>query len=59
MFPLAHFHISGSQAASLMADAPSELSHIRAVLDTYMDSAKESARKALAALDDPEYNDLK
>lgn len=50
---------SGSQAASLMADAPTQLQHARAVVDMYMERAKEGAKSALATLDDAEYKELK
>ncbi|XP_031139526.1 apolipoprotein A-Ib [Sander lucioperca] len=49
----------GSQAATLQADAPSQLAHIRAAMDVYMTQVKESALKALDQLDDTEYKDLK
>lgn len=49
----------GSQAASLQADAPSSLAHIRAAADVYMTQAKESAIRALDQLDDTPYQELK
>ncbi|TWW76681.1 apolipoprotein A-Ib [Takifugu flavidus] len=49
----------GSQAASLMADAPTELEHFRSALNMYLDRVKERAHSALATLDDPEYKELK
>ncbi|KAM4742139.1 apolipoprotein A-I-like [Anableps anableps] len=49
----------GSQAASLQADAPSQLAHIRAAADVYLTQAKESAIKALDQLDDTPYQELK
>uniref|UniRef100_A0A674PKE4 Apolipoprotein A-Ib n=1 Tax=Takifugu rubripes TaxID=31033 RepID=A0A674PKE4_TAKRU len=48
-----------SQAASLMADPPSELEHFRSALSMYLDRAKERAHSALATLDDAEYKELK
>lgn len=42
-----------------MADAPSQLEHARAVLDMYLERAKEGAKNALAGLDDAEYKELK
>lgn len=52
-------HFLGSQAASLMADAPTELDHFRSALNMYLDRVKERAHNALATLDDPEYKELK
>ncbi|XP_070684679.1 apolipoprotein A-I-like [Pempheris klunzingeri] len=49
----------GSQAASLQADAPSDLEHIRASLDMFLGQVKDSALKALSSLDDTEYKELK
>ncbi|XP_040046834.1 apolipoprotein A-I [Gasterosteus aculeatus] len=49
----------GSHAASLQADAPSQLDHVRAAMDVYLTQVKESAKKALDHLDDAEYKDLK
>ncbi|XP_041850652.1 apolipoprotein A-I-like [Melanotaenia boesemani] len=49
----------GSQAASLQADAPSQLAHIRSVADIYMTQVKEGAIKALEQLDDTPYQELK
>ncbi|XP_018543131.1 apolipoprotein A-I [Lates calcarifer] len=49
----------GSHAASLQADAPSQLAHVRAAMDVYLTQVKESAQRALAQLDDTEYKDLK
>ncbi|KAM8902402.1 apolipoprotein A-I-like [Spinachia spinachia] len=49
----------GSRAASLQADAPSQLEHVRAAVDVYLTQVKESAKKALDHLDDSEYKDLK
>ncbi|AWO99325.1 Apolipoprotein AI isoform 6 [Scophthalmus maximus] len=49
----------GSQAASLQADAPSQLEHARVVMDLYLTQVKESAKKALDQLDDTEYKTLK
>ncbi|MEQ2247212.1 hypothetical protein ILYODFUR_007044 [Ilyodon furcidens] len=47
------------QAASLQADAPSQLAHIRSAVDVYLTQAKESAIKALDQLDDTPYQELK
>lgn len=52
-------HLLGSQAASLMADAPSELEHMRSVLDIYLNGVKERIKAAVATLDDAEYKELK
>uniref|UniRef100_A0AAQ6INK6 Apolipoprotein A-Ib n=1 Tax=Anabas testudineus TaxID=64144 RepID=A0AAQ6INK6_ANATE len=49
----------GSQAASLQADAPSQLAHFRAAADVYLDQVKETAKRALSHLDDAEYGELK
>ncbi|KAL6116450.1 apoa1 [Pungitius sinensis] len=49
----------GSHAASLQADAPSQLEHVRAAMDVYLTHVKDSAKKALDHLDDAEYKDLK
>ncbi|XP_049915136.1 apolipoprotein A-I-like [Epinephelus moara] len=49
----------GSQAASLQADSPSKLEHIRAAADVYLNQVKDSANRALDQLDDTEYKDLK
>ncbi|GLD68053.1 apolipoprotein A-I-like protein [Lates japonicus] len=49
----------GSHAASLQADAPSQLAHIRSAMDVYLTQVKESAQRALAQLDDTEYRELK
>merc|ERR1711915_34895 len=49
----------GSQGASLQADAPSQLAHVRAAMDVYMTQVKESAKRALDQLDDTEYKELK
>ncbi|WP_289449418.1 hypothetical protein, partial [Klebsiella pneumoniae] len=49
----------GSQAASLQADAPSQLAHLRAALDVYLTQVKDSANRALDQLDDTEYKELK
>lgn len=53
------FSSAGSQAASLQADAPSQLAHIRAAADVYFTQAKEAAKRALNQLDDTEYKELK
>jgi len=49
----------GSQAASLQADAPTQLAHARAAFDVYVDQLKASAKKVLDELDGTEYSDLK
>ncbi|KAK5904514.1 hypothetical protein CesoFtcFv8_006068 [Champsocephalus esox] len=49
----------GSHAASMQADAPSQLAHIRTVMDMYLVQVKDSAKKALDQLDGTEYSDLK
>ncbi|KAJ4935199.1 hypothetical protein JOQ06_016735 [Pogonophryne albipinna] len=49
----------GSHAASMQADAPSQLQHIRAAMDMYLVQVKDSANKALDHLDGTEYSDLK
>lgn len=49
----------GSHAASLQADSPTQLDHIRSVMDMYMTQVKDSANKALDQLDDTEYAQLK
>ncbi|KAK5599405.1 hypothetical protein CRENBAI_021751 [Crenichthys baileyi] len=49
----------GCQAASLQADAPSQLAHIRSAVDVYLTQAKEGAIKALDQLDDTPYQELK
>lgn len=48
------FHFSGSQAAPMMADAPSHLEHIRAAADVYLTQSIASIKNALASLDDAE-----
>ncbi|KAL3057083.1 hypothetical protein OYC64_007548 [Pagothenia borchgrevinki] len=49
----------GSHAASMQADAPSQLQHIRAAMDMYLVQVKDSANKALDQLDGTDYSDLK
>jgi len=49
----------GSQGASLQADAPSQLAHVRAAMDVYLTQVKDSAKRALDQLDDTEYKELK
>ncbi|XP_017286149.1 apolipoprotein A-Ib [Kryptolebias marmoratus] len=49
----------GSQAASLQADAPSQLDQIRSAVDVYLTQARESAIKALDQLDGTEYESMK
>ncbi|XP_071753377.1 apolipoprotein A-I [Centroberyx gerrardi] len=49
----------GSQAASLQADAPSQLDHIRSAVGLYLGQVKDSATKALDTLDDTEYKEYK
>ncbi|XP_068441622.1 apolipoprotein A-I-like [Clinocottus analis] len=56
---LALFLAVGSNAASLQADAPSQLAHARAAMDVYLTQVKDSANKALDQLDDTEYKELK
>lgn len=50
---------SGSHAASMQADAPSQLAHIRTVMDIYLVQVKDSAKKALDQLDGTDYSELK
>ncbi|CAK6974944.1 apolipoprotein A-I-like [Scomber scombrus] len=47
------------QGASLQADAPSQLAHVRAAMDVYLTQVKDSAKRALDQLDDAEYKELK
>ncbi|XP_042343328.1 LOW QUALITY PROTEIN: apolipoprotein A-I-like [Plectropomus leopardus] len=49
----------GSQAASLQADAPSQLEQIRSAVDVYLIQVRDSAKKALDQLDGTEYSELK
>ncbi|KAM9359160.1 apolipoprotein A-I-like [Symphorus nematophorus] len=49
----------GSHAASLQADAPSQLQHMRSLMDLSITQMKDSIQKALAQLDDTEYSELK
>uniref|UniRef100_A0A8C3G7T5 Apolipoprotein A-Ib n=2 Tax=Cyclopterus lumpus TaxID=8103 RepID=A0A8C3G7T5_CYCLU len=49
----------GSHAATLQADAPNQLAHVRAAMDVYLTQVKDSAKKALDQLDDTEYKELK
>ncbi|CAG6006597.1 apolipoprotein A-I-like [Menidia menidia] len=49
----------GSHAATLQADAPSQLAQIRSAVDVYMLQVKEGAIKALDQLDDTPYQELK
>lgn len=49
----------GSQAASLQADAPSQLAQIRSAIDVYMTQAKDGAIKALDQLDGTQYEEMK
>uniref|UniRef100_A0A3P9BCQ0 Apolipoprotein A-Ib n=1 Tax=Maylandia zebra TaxID=106582 RepID=A0A3P9BCQ0_9CICH len=62
LYPLKVFPSSlakGSQAASLQADAPSQLDQIRSAVDVYLTQAKDGAIKALDQLDDTPYQELK
>nr|AIL82447.1 apolipoprotein A-1 [Channa striata] len=49
----------GCQAASLQADAPSQLAHIKAAIDVYANQVKDSFKNALNSLDDTEHQELK
>merc|ERR1711976_635522 len=49
----------GSHAASLQADAPSDLQHARALLDMFLTQMRDSANKALDQLDGTEYSEYK
>uniref|UniRef100_A0A3Q0S2C1 Apolipoprotein A-Ib n=1 Tax=Amphilophus citrinellus TaxID=61819 RepID=A0A3Q0S2C1_AMPCI len=49
----------GSQAASLQADAPSQLAQIRSAVDVYMTQVKDGAIRSLDQLDGTPYNELK
>ncbi|XP_058490295.1 apolipoprotein A-I-like [Solea solea] len=49
----------GSQAATLQADVPNTLQHVRSALDIYLKQVKDTADKAVGQLDDAEYKDLK
>ncbi|XP_054649398.1 apolipoprotein A-I-like [Dunckerocampus dactyliophorus] len=49
----------GSQAASLQADAPSQLEHARSMANLFLTELKESTKKALNQLDDTEYKEIK
>merc|ERR1711976_676756 len=49
----------GSHAASLQADAPSDLQHARALLDMFLTQMRDSANKALDQLDNTEYSEYK
>lgn len=53
-FKMPFFHFSGSQAAPMMADAPSQLQHVRAVADAYMTQAIARIKTALQSIDDAE-----
>lgn len=59
LFSPIFFFILGSQAASLQADAPSQLDQIRSAADVYMTQAKQGLIKALDQLDDSPYQELK
>ncbi|XP_068563103.1 LOW QUALITY PROTEIN: apolipoprotein A-I-like [Cebidichthys violaceus] len=48
-----------SQAATLQADAPSQLAHVRSVMNMYLDQMKESAIRSLEQLDEAEHKELK
>ncbi|RVE64361.1 hypothetical protein OJAV_G00125150 [Oryzias javanicus] len=56
---LALLLVVGTQAASLQADAPSQLDQIRSAADVYMTQAKQGLIKALDQLDDSPYQELK
>ncbi|XP_029965181.1 LOW QUALITY PROTEIN: apolipoprotein A-I-like [Salarias fasciatus] len=56
---LALFLAVGSQAASLQADAPSQLDHFRAVADVYAEQVREGAKRALEKLEGTQYSELK
>ncbi|CAB1415915.1 unnamed protein product [Pleuronectes platessa] len=49
----------GSHAASMQPDAPSQLEHVRSLMDLYMAQMKDSAHKVLDQLDQTEYSELK
>nr|XP_057936927.1 apolipoprotein A-I-like [Doryrhamphus excisus] len=49
----------GSQAASLQADAPSQLEHARSLANLFLTELKESTKKALNQLDGTEYQEMK
>uniref|UniRef100_A0A671TGB2 Apolipoprotein A-Ib n=1 Tax=Sparus aurata TaxID=8175 RepID=A0A671TGB2_SPAAU len=49
----------GSHAASMQADAPSQLDHARAVLDVYLTQVKDMSLRAVNQLDDPQYAEFK
>ncbi|CAG06459.1 unnamed protein product [Tetraodon nigroviridis] len=46
----------GSQAAPMLADAPSQLQHIRAAADLYLTQAIARIKSALESIDDAELN---
>lgn len=58
-FLSSHFLSSGSHAASMQADAPSQLDHARAVLDVYLTQVKDMSLRAVNQLDDPQYAEFK
>ncbi|XP_037632298.1 apolipoprotein A-I-like [Sebastes umbrosus] len=49
----------GAHAASIQADAPDQLAHVRSVMDMYLTQVKEGAKRSLGQLDDAEYGELK
>ncbi|XP_060929485.1 apolipoprotein A-I-like isoform X2 [Limanda limanda] len=49
----------GSNAASMQADAPNQLQHVRSLMELYMTQMKDSAHKVLDQLDQTEYSELK
>ncbi|XP_034459733.1 apolipoprotein A-Ib [Hippoglossus hippoglossus] len=49
----------GSHAASMQADAPNQLQHVRSLMEMYMTQLKDSANKVLDQLDNTEYSALK
>ncbi|XP_056613497.1 apolipoprotein A-Ib [Triplophysa dalaica] len=51
--------LAGSQARFLQDEPPSQLDHVKTVLQVYADQLKTSAHKALNHLDDTEFKDYK
>ncbi|XP_073339516.1 apolipoprotein A-Ib [Pagrus major] len=49
----------GSHAASVQADAPTQLEHARAALDVYLTQVKDMSLRAVNQLDDPQYAEFK
>lgn len=54
-----HSPVLGSQARFLQDEPPSQLDHVKTVLQVYADQLKTSAHKALNHLDDTEFKDYK